>query len=238
MSIMPACGAPRPGPNPGARAFRPPSRVARRPLLAAALAAILVPARPHAAPRPLRLLALGDSLTAGFGLPHAEGFEARLQAALRGAGHDVTVLDGGVSGDTTAGALARLDWALGEDPDCVLVELGGNDGLRGIDPADTRRNLDSILDALAARHLPTLLSGMEAPPNLGKPYGDGFRAVFAGVARSHPAVLFDPFFLEGVAADPALNQADGIHPDARGVAIIVARLLPMVERLLAMVPRA
>ncbi len=185
----------------------------------------------------MRLLALGDSLTAGFGLAHEDGFEARLQEALRGAGHDVTVLDGGVSGDTTAGARARLDWALGDGPDCVLVELGGNDGLRGVDPADTERNLAAILDVLAAHHLPVLLSGMEAPPNLGKPYGDAFRAVFERLSH-RPGVVFDPFFLQGVAANPALNQADGIHPNPQGVRILVARLLPSVERLLAMVPGA
>ena len=188
-----------------------------------------------ASARPVRLLAFGDSLTAGYGLPHEDGFEAQLEAALRKAGHDVTVLDGGVSGDTSAGGVARLDWSLADNPDCALVELGANDGLRGLDPAAMQANLAAILDRLASRHVPTLLSGMYAPPNLGKAYDDAFRAVFDTLAR-RPGLLYDPFFLQGVALDPSLKQADGLHPTAKGVAIIVARLLPLVERLLAEVP--
>ena len=188
-----------------------------------------------ASARPVRLLAFGDSLTAGYGLPHEDGFEAQLAAALRKAGHDVTVLDGGVSGDTSAGGVARLDWSLADNPDCALVELGANDGLRGLDPAAMQANLAAILDRLASRHIPTLLSGMYAPPNLGKAYDDAFRAVFDALAR-RPGLLYDPFFLQGVALDPSLKQADGLHPTAKGVAIIVARLLPLVERLLAEVP--
>ena len=185
--------------------------------------------------RPVRLLAFGDSLTAGYGLPHEDGFEAQLGAALRRAGHDVTILDGGVSGDTSAGGVARLDWSLADNPDCALVELGANDGLRGLDPAAMQANLAAILDRLASRRIPTLLSGMYAPPNLGGPYDDAFRAVFDMLAR-RPGLLYDPFFLQGVALDPSLKQADGLHPTAKGVAIIVARLLPLVERLLAEVP--
>ncbi len=187
------------------------------------------------AARPVRLLAFGDSLTAGYGLPHEDGFEAQLGAALRKSGHDVTVLDGGVSGDTSAGGVARLDWSLADNPDCALVELGANDGLRGLDPAAMQANLATILDRLAARHVPALLSGMYAPPNLGKTYDDAFRAVFDTLSR-RPGLLYDPFFLQGVALDPSLKQADGLHPTAKGVAIIVARLLPLVERLLAEVP--
>ncbi len=188
-----------------------------------------------ASARPIRLLAFGDSLTAGYGLPHEDGFEAQLGAALRKAGHDVTILDGGVSGDTSAGGVARLDWSLADDPDCALVELGANDGLRGLDPAAMQANLATILDRLAARHIPTLLSGMYAPPNLGRTYDDAFRAVFDTLSR-RPGLLYDPFFLQDVALDPSLKQADGLHPTAQGVAIIVARLLPLVERLLAEVP--
>jgi acyl-CoA thioesterase-1 len=147
----------------------------------------------------------------------------------------VTILDGGVSGDTTAGGRSRLDWALADQPDAVLVELGGNDGLRGTPPTEMEANLTAILDTLAARHLPTLLSGMEAPPNLGKPYDDQFRAVFTRLGH-RPGLLFDPFFLQGVATIPSLNQADHIHPNAAGVKLIVARIKPAVEALLAEVP--
>lgn len=180
----------------------------------------------------MRILALGDSLTAGYGLPRDEGFVAVLQAALRGRGHDVSVIDAGVSGDTTAGGRARLDWALADGADAAIVELGGNDGLRGLDPGQTGANLAAILDALAARRIPVLLSGMYAPPNLGADYQRAFRAVFDRLG-ARPGVLYDPFFLEGVAGDPALNQADRIHPNAEGVRRIVARLLPLVERLIA-----
>ncbi len=186
--------------------------------------------------RPLRLLALGDSLTAGFGLPHNQGFVFRLQAALAENGRTVRVLDAGVSGDTTAGGLARLDWALAENPQAAIVELGGNDGLRGIPPRETAANLAAILDRLAARNIPTLLAGMLAPPNLGADYAREFAEVFSTLARTRPEVIFYPFFLEGVAADPALNQTDGVHPNARGVEEIVRRILPAVEALLDRVP--
>jgi acyl-CoA thioesterase-1 len=193
-----------------------------------------------AAAAPLRLLVLGDSLAAGYGLPHAEGFQARLADALRAAGHDVTIIDGAVSGDTTAGGRARLAWALGDGTpgggaDAAIVELGGNDGLRGIDPAATETNLAAILDALEARGVKVLLTGMLAPPNLGPDYDRAFKAVFSRLG-ARKGILFDPFFLEGVAGNPALNQPDRIHPNAEGVRIIVARLLPLVEKLLAEVP--
>jgi acyl-CoA thioesterase-1 len=178
-----------------------------------------------------RLLVLGDSLTAGYGLAHADGFQAQLLAALRAQGRDVTIIDGAVSGDTTAGGRARLEWALGDGADGALVALGGNDGLRGLDPRDSEANLAAILDALAARHVPVLLSGMYAPPNLGAEYGAEFRAVFDRLGK-RACIIYDPFFLAGVAADPALNQADGIHPNPEGVRRIVARLLPLVDRLI------
>ncbi len=181
---------------------------------------------------PLRLLILGDSLSAGFGLPHADGFQAQLAAALRADGRDVRLIDGAVSGDTTAGGRSRLDWALGDGADAAIVELGANDGLRGIDPAEMQANLTAILDVLAARHIPVLLAGMYAPPNLGAPYGQAFRAVFDRLSQ-RPGLLYDPFFLEGVATDPTLNQPDGLHPNAAGVQRIVARLLPLVKKLLA-----
>ena len=147
----------------------------------------------------------------------------------------MTLLDGSVSGDTTAGGLARLDWALADGADAAVVELGGNDALRGIDPGETEANLSAILDKLKARHVKVLLSGMYAPPNYGPDYGKAFRAVFDRLGQ-RADVIYDPFFLEGVAGNPALNQPDGIHPNAAGVRVIVARLLPLVERLLAEVP--
>ena len=214
---------------------------ARRRLANAALAALLVTLVPlgmgrAASARTLRLLVLGDSLAAGYGLPHGDGFEAQLAEALKAHGYDVRIEDGAVSGDTTAGGRARLDWALGDDPagkgaDAALVELGGNDGLRGLDPRETEANLGAILDTLASRHIPVLLSGMYAPPNLGDDYQRQFRAVFDALGK-RPGVAYDPFFLEGVAANPALNQADHIHPNAEGVRRVVARILPAVERLL------
>jgi acyl-CoA thioesterase-1 len=181
--------------------------------------------------RPIKLLVFGDSLAAGYGLAAPDAFQAQLGAALRADGKDVTILDGGVSGDTTAGGRSRLDWALADKPDAVLVELGGNDGLRGTAPAEMEANLNAILDTLVARHLPVLLTGMEAPPNLGKPYGDQFRAVFTRLGK-RPGLIFDPFFLQGVAGDPALNQADHIHPNPAGVKRVVARIKPAVEALL------
>ena len=180
---------------------------------------------------PVRLLVFGDSLAAGYGLAPEDGFQARLGAALRADGYDVTILDGGVSGDTTAGGRARIDWALGDHPDAAIVELGGNDGLRAIPPRDMQANLSAILDTLAAHHVRVLLTGMEAPPNLGSAYAAEFRAVFARLAK-RPDIRFDRFFLDGVAGDPALNQADAIHPNPAGVNRVVARIKPAVEKLL------
>jgi acyl-CoA thioesterase-1 len=186
--------------------------------------------------RAIRILVLGDSLTAGYGLAQPDGFQAVMQAALRSRGLDVTLVDAAVSGDTTAGGRARLDWALTDGADAALIELGANDGLRGLDPAGTEANLAAILDALAKRGIPVLLSGMLAAPNLGPEYGDAFKAVFTRLGQ-RPGVLFDPFFLEGIAGDPTLNQGDGIHPNPEGVRREVARLLPMMERLVAMASR-
>ena len=182
--------------------------------------------------RTTRILVLGDSLTAGYGLAQPEGFQAVMQAALRARGLDVALVDAAVSGDTSAGGRARLDWALADGAEAVFVELGANDGLRGLDPAGTEANLVAILDALAARGVPVLLSGMLAPPNLGADYGAAFRAVFERIG-TRPGLLYDPFFLEGVAGDAALNQGDRIHPNPEGVRREVARLLPLMERLVA-----
>ncbi len=186
--------------------------------------------------RTIRILVLGDSLTAGYGLAQPEGFQAVMQAALRSRGLDVTLVDAAVSGDTTAGGRARLDWALTDGADAALIELGANDGLRGLDPAGTEANLAAILEALAARGIPVLLSGMLAAPNLGPEYGDAFKAVFTRLGQ-RPGLLFDPFFLEGIAGDPTLNQGDHIHPNPEGVRREVARLLPMMERLVAAASR-
>ena len=180
---------------------------------------------------PIRLLILGDSLSAGYGLPHADGFEAQLQRALRTHGNDVSIIDGAVSGDTSAGGRARLDWVLADGADAAIVELGANDGLRGLDPHDMAANLGAILDTLAAKHIPVLLTGMYAPPNLGPDYERAYRAVFDKLGQ-RPGLLYDPFFLQGVAEVPALIQPDGLHPNAEGVRRIVARLLPLVEKLL------
>jgi acyl-CoA thioesterase-1 len=177
-----------------------------------------------------RILVLGDSLAAGYGLAQPDGFQAKLQAAFPG----ITLIDAAVSGDTTAGGLARLDWSLADGADAAIVELGGNDGLRGIDPRNTAANLTAILDALQARKIPVLLSGMYAPPNLGDAYQADFRAVFDRLG-ARPGVIYDPFFLEGVAGDPALNQADGIHPDPEGVKRVIARIRPKVVELLSKV---
>ena len=174
-----------------------------------------------------RILALGDSLTAGYGLVESEGFTAQLERALRDHGYEVEIVNAGVSGDTTRGGLSRLDWALADDPDLVLLELGANDGLRGIDPADTRANLEAILRELSERGIPTLLAGMYAPPNLGPEYGAAFNSIYPELAREFDVPLY-PFFLEGVAAVPSLNQADGIHPNADGVATIVSGIMPHV----------
>jgi acyl-CoA thioesterase-1 len=189
-----------------------------------------------AAARPVRILVLGDSLTAGYGLAAGQGFQAQMLQALRARGHDVTLVDAAVSGDTTAGGRARLEWAVSDGVDAALVELGANDGLRGVDPSSMEANLRVILDALAAQHVPVLLSGMLAPPNFGPDYGAQYKAVFARLGQ-RPGVIYDPFFLEGVAADPALNQPDRLHPNAAGVQRIVARMVPLMERLIAMVPQ-
>lgn len=202
-----------------------------RVLLAALLALTALTGARAAAAAPLRLMVLGDSLTAGYGLPVARSFPVRLEAALRARGRAVAVLNAGVSGDTTAGGLARLDWALAEKPDRVIVALGGNDGLRGLDSEASFRNLDAILAKLAARGIPVLLAGMLAPPNLGREYGAAFNAIYPRLARKHKVPLY-PFFLDGVATVPGLTQRDGIHPNARGVDVMVARILPRVLALI------
>lgn len=191
----------------------------------------LAMAAPFAAAAPLKIVALGDSLTAGYGLAPGEGFPAQLQAALVARGHDVEVIDAGVSGDTSSGGLARLDWSLGEGADAAIVEFGGNDALRGVAPEATRAALDQILARLKDRGIPVLLAGMLAPPNMGPEYGAAFNALYPELAEKH-GVLFYPFFLDGVAARPELNLPDGMHPTAEGIGVIVDRILPAVEALI------
>jgi acyl-CoA thioesterase I len=174
-----------------------------------------------------RIAVLGDSLAAGYGLPLEQAFPAQLEDALQGAGYACVVLNAGVSGDTSAGGLARVDWMLGDEPSHVIVELGGNDGLRALPPDEMAANIDSILERLADADIEVLLAGMLAPPNLGRAYGDEFKAVFPQLAEEHDVPLY-PFFLEGVAAEPSLNQQDGIHPNAEGIEVIVERMLPAV----------
>jgi acyl-CoA thioesterase-1 len=197
-------------------------------VFAIALLFAAVPARAE----PLRIVALGDSLTAGYGLEPAESFTVQLEAALKARGHDIVIVNAGVSGDTSSDGAARVDWSVGEDADAVIVELGANDALRGVDPAITRDALDGLLARLGERGLPVLLAGMLAPPNLGQDYSAKFNPIYPELAAKH-GILFYPFFLDGAAARVDLTQPDGIHPNAEGVAIIVERIVPSVEALIA-----
>jgi len=176
----------------------------------------------------LRLLVLGDSLSAGYGLKPEDSFPSQLEEALDAAGYDVHVINAGVSGDTTAGGLSRLEWALADKPHIVLVELGGNDALRGLPPAETSANLDSILARLKKDGVRVILAGMQAPRNLGNDYTVEFDAIYPRLAGKYEVALY-PFFLDGVAFDPALNQPDGIHPNPAGVKVIVKKILPLLE---------
>jgi len=198
--------------------------------IATGFAALIVGAVSHASPAP-RLVVLGDSLTAGYGLPQDQAFPVLLETALRAKGRVVTVINAGVSGDTTAGGLARLNWALASDPTHVLVELGANDMLRAFDPEVTRKNLETIIVQVKARGIKVMLAGMYAAPNLGKLYEDAFRTLYTDLARKYGIMLY-PFFLDGVAAERELNQKDGMHPNEKGVAIIVERILPSIVKFL------
>jgi acyl-CoA thioesterase I len=180
---------------------------------------------------PVKIVALGDSLTAGLGLPANEGFVPRLQAALAAKGVAVAIANAGVSGDTASGALARLDWSVPDGTDAVIVEIGANDMLRGIKPQVTRAALDTILQRLTGRHIAVLLCGMRAAPNLGADYGQSFESIYPELAAKYGTLVY-PFFLDGVAADLGLLQKDGLHPSAAGVDVIVARILPKVEELI------
>ena len=188
----------------------------------------------RAAEHPVNIVALGDSLTAGYGLAANDAFPAQLQRALIAKGLAVNVVNAGVSGDTAAGGLARLDWSVPDGTDAVILELGANDALRGFDPAITRKALDTMLRRFQARKISVLLCGMVAPPNLGVEYGRAFNSIYPDLAMQTGAILY-PFFLTGVAANSKLNQSDGLHPTAAGVAVIVERIMPLVEQLIARV---
>ncbi|MSO66222.1 MAG: arylesterase [Pseudolabrys sp.] len=187
-----------------------------------------------AADGPVKIVVLGDSLSAGFGLPAEAAFPERLTQALKAKGIAVAITNAGVSGDTASGGLGRLDWSVPDGTEAVILELGANDALRGLDQNLTKTALDTILNKLKDRHIAVLLAGMQAPRNMGADYVRSFDAIFPALASTH-AVVFYPFFLEGVAADPNLNQRDGLHPNAAGVDVIVARILPKVEELIARV---
>jgi acyl-CoA thioesterase-1 len=203
-----------------------------RRLLLPALLLILLASPAIAAP--VKILMLGTSLTQGYGLPPGTEIPALLQANLKAAGIDAAVINAGVSGDTSAAGLSRLDWSLADKPDAAIVELGSNDTLRGISPAQTEKNLSAILARLKERHIPVLLLGMMAPRNMGPEYARAFDAIYPKLAKQYGALLY-PFVLEGVALNPKLNQADGMHPNPAGARIIADRLLPDVKKLVAQV---
>ncbi|MBZ9675305.1 arylesterase [Mesorhizobium sp. ES1-1] len=184
---------------------------------------------------PFKIVGFGDSLMAGYGLGPGEGFTDKLQAALRAKGHDVTVANAGVSGDTTSGGLARLDWSVPDGTQLVILELGANDMLRGVSPDIARKNLDAMLGKLKQRKIPVLLAGMLAAPNLGVEYKTAFDGMFPDLAAKYGVPLY-PFFLDGVVGQPGLRLNDGLHPSAKGIDRMVERILPTVEKAIAAVP--
>jgi acyl-CoA thioesterase-1 len=194
------------------------------------LSALFISSGPASA-EPVKILAFGDSLTAGYGLPQEDGFVPQLQQALDKMGRAAVVINGGVSGDTTAGGVARLDWMLADKPDLVILELGANDALRGLDPAEARRNLETIILRIKESGAGILLAGMLAPRNMGEEYAKAFDGIYPDLAAAHGLDLY-PFFLEGVATKPELNQGDGLHPTKEGIAVIVKGILPHVTKLM------
>ena len=203
---------------------------------AAALAVMIAPASaPLAQGQSLRLVVLGDSLTAGYGLPQEAAFPAVLERALKAKGYRVEIANAGVSGDTSSGGLDRLDWSVPDGTDGVIVELGANDMLRGLDPAVPRQAIGAIVERLKARNIPVMLAGMYASRNLGPDYVQKFDSLYADIAKRHDLVLY-PFFLDGIAGERSLNLPDGLHPTAKGVEIIVGRILPTVESFIGRLP--
>jgi acyl-CoA thioesterase I len=209
-------------------------RVSLMALVVAILLCAVAPPKSEAKEQETVIVALGDSLTAGLGLPQSESFPAKLEAALKAQGRNVTVANAGVSGDTVSAALDRLDWALPPNTSAVIVELGGNDALQGLPPAEIEASLAKIIERVKAKGLPVLIAGMESPRNMGKDYVDQFHAIYPDLAERYGALLY-PFFLDGVAIDPGLMQEDGIHPNAKGVDRIVQSILPKVDELLTQV---
>ncbi|MBF9232959.1 arylesterase [Microvirga alba] len=204
---------------------------------AAVFFALTGPLQPaHAQGPPIRLVAFGDSLSAGYGLPNEAAFPAALERALKAKGYNVEVANAGVSGDTASAGLDRLDWSVPDGIDGVIVELGANDMLRGLDPAVPRQAIEGIVEQLKARNIPVMLAGMVASRNLGPDYAQKFDSLYPDIAKKHGLVLY-PFFLDGVAGETALNLQDGLHPTARGIEIIVGRILPTVETFLASLPK-
>ena len=195
------------------------------------VASLLAPAQADSTQQPITIVALGDSLTAGFGLRPADAFPVQLQRALRRKGHNVKIVNAGVSGDTANAGLRRFEWAVPKSADALILELGANDALRALPPKNAEAALGKIIKKAQARGLPVLVAGMYAPRNLGRKYVRKFDAIFPRLAKRHGTLLY-PFFLDGVARKSALNLRDGIHPNARGIAIIVKRILPSVEQLL------
>jgi acyl-CoA thioesterase I len=181
-----------------------------------------------AAAEPVKIVAFGDSLSAGYELPEHEGFPKQLEAALKAKGHDVVVENSSVSGDTSSGGLERLDWSIADGTKLVILELGANDALRGIDPALTRSNIDQMIQRLKARGIGVVLAGMLAPPNMGESYAVPFNAIYPELAASHAITLY-PFFMDGVITKPELKLSDGLHPNGKGVAVIVEGILPIIE---------
>ena len=207
-------------------------RNALGPILFVLMAVVVTTAPSEALAREKVILAFGDSLTAGFGLAEGDSFPVQLQRALKAKGRDVRVINGGLSGDTTTGGLARLNWLLSEKPDLIIIELGANDGLRALPPQMTEQNLARLIEKARETGAEILLTGMRALPNLGRDYVEQFNGIFPRLADTYQTHFY-PFFLDGVAADPALNQNDGIHPTGEGVAIIVEKILPYVEQALS-----
>jgi acyl-CoA thioesterase-1 len=201
------------------------------------IACILAPAFVGATEKPIKVVVLGDSLSAGFGLAGPDAFPSKLDAALKAKGIATEIVNAGVSGDTATGGLDRVDWSVPDGTDAVIVELGANDALRGVNPAVTKKALDGILQKLTSRKLPVLLAGMLSPPNMGADYSKEFDAIYPALAQQYGALLY-PFFLDGVAADAKLNQKDGMHPNSKGVDIIVERILPKVDELIGRVKTA
>jgi acyl-CoA thioesterase I len=212
-------------------------QIVRTVLAAALCGAVLMAATAEpseGAGKPVKIVALGDSLTAGYGLPEQDGFVPRLEAALAAKGVAAEIINGGVSGDTASDGLARLDWSVPEGTDAVILELGANDMLRGIKPQVTRAALEAILRGLSERRIAVLLCGMRAAPNLGVDYDQAFEQIYPELAAKYDTLLY-PFFLDGVAGELSLDQPDGLHPNAAGVGVIVKRVLPKVEELVARV---